>query len=124
MVSLRLAAIAATVVAASSFSAVDVAAEEPVDLHFGEAVFYAHQGLYFDALNRLDSELAQFHRVDEPVLDSLWGQVDHAEFSVGDEHIATGTMTTVCCRFAKGEPPKSIPIDEPLRDKLSAMLVG
>jgi 4-hydroxybenzoyl-CoA thioesterase/acyl-CoA thioester hydrolase len=46
------------------------------------------------------------------------------EFSVGDEPIATGTMTTVCCRFAKGQPPKSIPIDEPLRDRLSAMLVG
>ncbi len=45
------------------------------------------------------------------------------EFSVGDKHIATGTMTTVCCRFAKGEPPKSIPISEPLREQLSAMLV-
>ncbi len=84
MSSLRLASLAAAVVAATSFSTTHVAAEEPVDLHFGEAVFYAHQGLYFDALNRLDSELEQFHRVDEPSLDSLWAQVDHAEFSVGD----------------------------------------
>jgi hypothetical protein len=83
MVPARLASLAATVVAASLVTT-DVAATEPVDLYFGEAVFYAHQGLYFDALNRLDSELAQYHRVDEPSLDSLWAQVDQAEFSVGD----------------------------------------
>lgn len=46
------------------------------------------------------------------------------QFSVDDERIASGTMTTVCCRFAKGQPPKSIPIDTPLREQLSELLVA
>ena len=31
------------------------------DLHFAEAYFYAQQGLYFDALKRLDMELLQHY---------------------------------------------------------------
>jgi predicted negative regulator of RcsB-dependent stress response len=54
------------------------------DPFFGEALFHAYQGNYFEALERLDSELAQHYRVDEPILDSLYPQVDDAEFSVGD----------------------------------------
>lgn len=54
------------------------------DLYFGEALFYARQGLYFDALERLDTELAQHYDLDEPKLDSLHYHVDDAEFSVGD----------------------------------------
>ena len=45
------------------------------------------------------------------------------EFFVDQELIATGTMTTVCCLFAKDQPPKSIPMSEPLREQLSALLV-
>lgn len=61
------------------------AAAGPVrDLHFGEALFYAHQEEYFEALERLDAEIAQHHRVDEPSLDSLSYHIDEAEFSVGD----------------------------------------
>jgi tetratricopeptide (TPR) repeat protein len=63
-------------------------AEEPADAlsdpFFGEALFYARQGLYFDALERLDTELAQHYGVDEPDLDSLYLHVNAAEFSVGD----------------------------------------
>jgi hypothetical protein len=54
------------------------------DPFFGEALFYAHQGLWFEALERLDTELAQHYRVDEPELDSLFPYIEDAEFSVGD----------------------------------------
>jgi 4-hydroxybenzoyl-CoA thioesterase/acyl-CoA thioester hydrolase len=46
------------------------------------------------------------------------------EFFVGDQQIATGTMTTVCCRFTRGQAAKSVPISDALREKLSAMLVA
>jgi tetratricopeptide (TPR) repeat protein len=54
------------------------------DLYFGEALWQAHQGRYFEALERLDAELAQHRRVDEPQLDSLNFHIRSAEFSVGD----------------------------------------
>ncbi|MBF6023991.1 tetratricopeptide repeat protein [Lysobacter niastensis] len=54
------------------------------DPFFGEALFNAYQGHWFEALQRLDSELAQHYRVDEQALDSLYPLIGHAEFSVGD----------------------------------------
>jgi tetratricopeptide (TPR) repeat protein len=54
------------------------------DLYFGEALFYAHQGEYFDAISRLDTELAQYYELDEPNLNSLYYHIGNAEFSVGD----------------------------------------
>ena len=54
------------------------------DLYFGEALYQAYQGQYFDALERLDAELAQHRRVDEPQLDSLQYHIRQADFSVGD----------------------------------------
>jgi tetratricopeptide (TPR) repeat protein len=54
------------------------------DLHFAEALFYAHQGLFFEALERLDAELGQYYGLDEPHLDSLHYHINHAEFAVGD----------------------------------------
>src|SRR5215468_7001992 len=54
------------------------------DLYFGEALYHAYQGQYFDALQRLDTELAQYHVLDEPRLDTLTYHVNDAEFSVGD----------------------------------------
>ena len=54
------------------------------DLYFGESLYHAYQGQYFDALERLDAELAQHHRVDEPQLDSLAFHMKQADFSVGD----------------------------------------
>ena len=54
------------------------------DLYFGEALYYANQGRHFDALVRLDTELAQHYGVDEPELDTLHFHVNDAEFSVGD----------------------------------------
>ena len=54
------------------------------DLHYGEALYEADQGRFFDALVRLDTELAQHYGLDEPALDTLHYHVNGAEFSVGD----------------------------------------
>src|SRR5881409_3638421 len=54
------------------------------DLYFGEALYHAYQGQYFDALQRLDTEIAQYHGLDEPRLDTLHYHINDAEFSVGD----------------------------------------
>jgi tetratricopeptide (TPR) repeat protein len=58
--------------------------EELKDLYFGEALYYAHQGYYFEALERLDSEVLQHDGLDEPQLDTLYHHIDDAEFSLGD----------------------------------------
>jgi tetratricopeptide (TPR) repeat protein len=54
------------------------------DLFFGEALYHALQGHFFDALQRLDTELAMYHGLDEPQLDTLHYHINNAEFSVGD----------------------------------------
>jgi tetratricopeptide (TPR) repeat protein len=54
------------------------------DLYFGEALYHAYQGEYFDAIQRLDAELAQHRGLDEPGLDTLTYHIGDAEFSVGD----------------------------------------
>src|SRR5438034_11617056 len=65
-------------------AALPVAGADLRDLFFGEALYRAFQGQYFDALQRLDTELAQYHRLDEPELDTLHYHINNAEFSVGD----------------------------------------
>jgi hypothetical protein len=54
------------------------------DLYVGEAYYQAAQGNYFEAIVRLDDELWQFHRLDDPKLDPLHYRVNQANFSVGD----------------------------------------
>lgn len=54
------------------------------DLYFGEALYHAYQGEYFDAISRLDVEIGQYRGVDEPQLDTLHFHINEAEFSVGD----------------------------------------
>lgn len=71
-------------VAAAVLPAGRAAGVERKDLYFGEALYYAYQERYFEALQRLDAELAQHYGLDEPRLDSLYPHVDQAEFSVGD----------------------------------------
>ncbi len=58
--------------------------EELTDLYYGEALYFAHQGSYFEALARLDTEVQQHGQVDESELDSLFVYMDDAEFSLGD----------------------------------------
>jgi tetratricopeptide (TPR) repeat protein len=66
------------------FAASSPSADELNDAHFGEALYYAHQGEYFEALERLDTEVRQHVGVDEPELDTLYVHFDDAEFSLGD----------------------------------------
>ncbi len=60
------------------------AGSELRDLYFGEALYHAYQGQYFEAIERLDTELNQYHHLDEPQLDTLHFYINDAEFSVGD----------------------------------------
>ena len=59
-------------------------ANQKDDLFFDEAFYRAYQGQYFEAIQRLDTELEQYHRLDEPGLDTLHYHINEAEFSVGD----------------------------------------
>src|SRR5215467_5300839 len=54
------------------------------DLFFGEALYHASRGQFFDALQRLDTEIGMYRGVDQPELDTLHYHINNAEFSVGD----------------------------------------
>ena len=64
------------------------APKELKDLYFGEALYDAFQGDWFDAISRLDIELAQHYGLDEPKRDSLYYHINQAEFAVGDFELA------------------------------------
>jgi hypothetical protein len=73
---------------ASSAAAGTSAPKALRDLYFGEALYYAFQGDWFDAISRLDTELAQHRSLDEPERDTLYYHINHAEFAVGDFELA------------------------------------
>jgi len=73
---------------ASSAPAGTSARKELKDLYFGEALYYAFQGDWFDAIARLDTELMQYHGIDEPERDTLHYHINEAEFDVGDFELA------------------------------------
>src|SRR3954463_2392003 len=82
-------ALAMAAAPASAGDAKPVGKEKPSanqkdDLFFDEAFYHAYQGQYFEAIQRLDTELEQYHRLDEPGLDTLHRNIGEAEFSVGD----------------------------------------
>jgi len=54
------------------------------DLYFGEALYHAYQGEWFDAISRLDTEIPEYYRVDEPEKDTLHFHINQATFDVGD----------------------------------------
>jgi hypothetical protein len=58
------------------------------DPYFGEALYYAFQGEWFNAIARLDTELMQHYGVDEPELDTLHYHINQARFEVGDFELA------------------------------------
>lgn len=72
----------------SSAPAGTSAPKELKDLYFGEALYDAFQGDWFDAIARLDTELTQHHGLDEPERDTLYYHINHAEFAVGDFELA------------------------------------
>ena len=71
-------------ITAHTFAAEPSSKQAPRDLFLGEAFYYAQQDEYFDAITRLDAELGQFYRLDDPELDPFHLQANFAEFSVGD----------------------------------------
>jgi predicted negative regulator of RcsB-dependent stress response len=73
-----------TVLTVAALSCSAAADDQLNDLYFGEALYEAHQGNYFEALERLDTEVRQHVAVDEPELDSLYVHFNDAEFSLGD----------------------------------------
>ncbi len=54
------------------------------DLYFGEALYHANQGEWFDAISRLDTEVKEHYGVDEPEKDTLHYHIGEATFDVGD----------------------------------------
>jgi predicted negative regulator of RcsB-dependent stress response len=54
------------------------------DLYFGAALFDAYSGHYFDAIRRLDTELAQYYALDNPNQDTLSYHREEAELFIGD----------------------------------------
>jgi len=70
------------------YPASTTAPKELKDLYFGEALYHAFQGEWFDAIARLDTELGQFHGLDEPKRDTLNYHIGQAEFAVGDFELA------------------------------------
>src|SRR5574341_1160195 len=76
------------IVTTSSAPAGTSTPKELKDLYFGEALYYAYQGDWFDAIARLDAELMQHYGVDEPERDTLHYHVGQAEFDVGDFELA------------------------------------
>jgi len=78
----------ALLLAVSSAVAGTSAPQTLKDLYFGEALYYAFQQDWFDAIARLDTELAQHYGLDEPKLDTLYYHIHHAQFAVGDFELA------------------------------------
>jgi predicted negative regulator of RcsB-dependent stress response len=55
---------------------------------FGEALYHAFQGEWFDAIALLDTELMLANGLDEPELDTLLSHLGQAKFKVGDFELA------------------------------------
>jgi hypothetical protein len=58
--------------------------EDLRDLYFGVALFQALQDEHFEAISRLDAELALHYGLDQPELDSLTAHRAEAELYIGD----------------------------------------
>jgi len=100
-------------VLALGLAASPAAGAEVKDPYFGEALYDAFQGRFFDALQRLDAELAQYHGLDEPALDTLHYHINDAEFSVGDfelnyrMHLRAGRAIQAVLEGAVDEPVRN-----------------
>jgi len=83
------------------------------DVYYGEALYHAFQGDWFDAVSRLDTELAQHGRVDEPALDTLHYHLGQALFGVGDfelgyrMHLRAGRAMTAVIEGNVAEPVRN-----------------
>jgi hypothetical protein len=95
------------------------------DLYYGEALYDAFQGDWFDAISRLDTELAQHYGLDEPELDTLYYHINQAEFAVGDFELAyrmhqrAGRAITAVIEGNVGEPVRNEAIFRLARRKIN-----
>lgn len=110
----RLILILACLLLATSAPAADTyTAKGLKDVYFGEALYHAFQGDWFQAIARLDTELGQHSRVDEPGLDTLHYHVNQAEFGVGDfelgyrMHLRAGRAITAVIEGNVEEPVRN-----------------
>ena len=76
--------LASLLFAAPALAASTATPKDLKDLYFGEALYHAFQGDWFDAIARLDTEITQHYGVDEPERDTLHYHINQAEFDVGD----------------------------------------
>ena len=72
------------VLTVSSVTAGTARPKEVRDLYFGEALYFANQCEWFDAISRLDTEVKEHYGVDEPEKDTLHYHIGEATFDVGD----------------------------------------
>jgi tetratricopeptide (TPR) repeat protein len=83
------------------------------DVYFGEALYHAYQGDWFQSIARLDTELGQHGRVDEPGLDPLYFHLNQAQFGVGDfelgyrMHLRAGRAITAVIEGNVEEPVRN-----------------
>jgi len=109
----RLLLIAACVLSASTALAATAPAPPLEDVYFGEALYHAYQGEWFDAIARLDTELGQYYGLDEPTLDTLSFHINEAEFDVGDfelgyrMHLRAGRAFTAVIEGNVAEPVRN-----------------
>src|SRR5512139_3738255 len=99
--------------ATSSLAANPYSSKGLKDVYFGEALYNAYQGDWFQAVARLDTELAQYRRLDEPALDTLHYHINQAEFDVGDfelgyrMHLRAGRAMTAVIEGNVTEPVRN-----------------
>ena len=99
--------------ATSSLAANSYTSKGVKDVYFGEALYHAFQGGWFQAISRLDTELGQYRRVDEPGLDTLYYHINQAEFGVGDfelgyrMHLRAGRAMTAVIEGNVEEPVRN-----------------
>src|SRR5512140_1170743 len=83
------------------------------DVYFGVTLYHAFQGDWFHAIARLDTELGQYRRLDEPSLDTLHYHINQAEFGVGDfelgyrMHLRAGRTMTAVIEGSVEEPVRN-----------------
>jgi hypothetical protein len=99
--------------ATSSLAANPYTSKGLKDVYYGEALYHAFQGDWFQAVARLDTELAQYGRLDEPSLDTLHYHINQVEFGVGDfelgyrMHLRAGRAMTAFIEGNIGEPVRN-----------------
>jgi len=105
--------LACLLIATSSPAANIYTANGLKDVYFGEALFHAFQGEWFQSIARLDTELGQYRRLDEPALDTLSYHISQAEFGVGDfelgyrMHLRAGRAITAVIEGNVEEPVRN-----------------